>query len=92
MTQRDCKTLSRQQWNQFGGPVSSSLEGPLRFLYSSRSKPFPFIMRLIWPQMEQLKKLVAKQKKKFWAEIGAAMSRSGLGCEKAAKKAKLAMY
>jgi hypothetical protein len=42
--------------------------------------------------MEQLKKLIGEHKKQFWAEIGAVMEKSGLGCEKAAKEAKLAMY
>jgi hypothetical protein len=32
--------------------------------------------------MEQLKKLIGEHKKKFWAEIGAVMGKSGLGCEK----------
>jgi hypothetical protein len=43
-------------------------------------------------QMVQLQKLIVEHKKRFWAEIGEAMGKFGLGCEKAAKEAKLPMY
>jgi hypothetical protein len=42
--------------------------------------------------MEQLKRLIGEHKKKFWADIGAVMGKSGLGCEKAAKEAQLTVY
>lgn len=48
--------------------------------------------------METLKSLLTRQigenKKRFWEEVGATMGKSGRGCEKAAKDAKIqiAMY
>jgi hypothetical protein len=48
--------------------------------------------------MEEMKTLIKKSisdhRKKFWADIGAQMGKSGAGCERAAKDAKLviAMY
>ena len=44
-------------------------------------------------QMEDLKGLITKRigetKKRFWEEIGADMGKTGMGCEKAAKEAKI---
>jgi hypothetical protein len=48
--------------------------------------------------MEALKRMVTKRigetKKRFWEEIGAEMGKTGMGCEKAAKEAKvqISMY
>jgi len=39
-----------------------------------------------------LKRLIKEQKKKFWADIGARMGKSGTGCEKAAKRENIPMY
>jgi hypothetical protein len=39
-----------------------------------------------------LKKLIHERKKKFWAEIGDTLGKTGAGCEKAAKAAKLSFY
>jgi len=41
--------------------------------------------------MEQMKTVIVEQKKKFWAEVGATMGKSGAGCQRAAKEAKLAI-
>ncbi len=41
-----------------------------------------------------LRKLIVENKKKFWSDIGMAMGKTGVGCEKAAKNAKfqITMY
>jgi hypothetical protein len=43
-------------------------------------------------QIDILKGLIKEQKKKFWADIGARMGKSGAGCEKAAKRENVPMY
>jgi hypothetical protein len=39
--------------------------------------------------MVALKQLIVENKKKFWADIGASLGKSAVGCEMAAKNAKL---
>jgi hypothetical protein len=45
-------------------------------------------------QMEKMKQLIFEHRKKFWADIAAEMGKTGAGCERAAKEAKItiAMY
>jgi len=41
--------------------------------------------------MEQMKTVIVEQKKKFWANVGVIMGKSGPGCQRAAKEAKLSI-
>jgi len=38
-----------------------------------------------------INKQMAEHKKRFWADVGERMGKSGAGCEKAAKEAKIQM-
>jgi len=40
-------------------------------------------------QLTVLRKLIIENKKKFWSDIAMAMGKTGVGCEKAAKNAKI---
>lgn len=40
-------------------------------------------------KMEEMKRVIVENKKRFWADIGAAMGKTAAGCQRAAKEAKL---
>ncbi len=43
-------------------------------------------------QIKTLKGLIEEQKKKFWSEIGGRMGKTGVGCERAAKRENISVF